>query len=68
MKRKVGYYCTLSSIHVQKFQMQLRELAKELDGATEAHMKSLYRTIKYEIDTKNSLLCLYPTILNANNG
>lgn len=43
----------------------VRELAKVMDGATEAHMKNLFRTIKYVIDTKNVVLCLYPTVLDA---
>jgi hypothetical protein len=43
----------------------VRKLAKVMDGATEAHMRSLFRTIKYVIDTRNVVLCLNPTELDA---
>jgi hypothetical protein len=40
----------------------VRELSKVLDGATEAHWKSLLRTIKFVFDTKWYALNLDPTI------
>ena len=36
------------------------ELTKVLDGATEAHLKAMLRTIKYILDTKNYGLVLRP--------
>jgi hypothetical protein len=39
----------------------VRELAKVMDGATKYHMKKLYRTIKYVVDTKNFGLFMKPT-------
>lgn len=38
----------------------VRELAKVMDGATCGQLKSMYRTIKYVIDTKNVCLALTP--------
>jgi transposase InsO family protein len=39
----------------------VRELAKVMDGAAPAHLKTLFRTIKYVIDTRNKCLVLKPT-------
>jgi hypothetical protein len=44
----------------------VRELSKVADGATEAHWKSLLRTIKYVIDTENKALKLQPKIKDNN--
>jgi hypothetical protein len=38
----------------------VRELSNVMDGATPAHLKSLYRTIKFVFDTKNRGLLLSP--------
>jgi Reverse transcriptase (RNA-dependent DNA polymerase) len=45
----------------------VRELAKVMDGAAPRHMKSLLRTIKYVIDTKDKSLVLKPTVGLHNN-
>lgn len=44
----------------------VRELAKNMDGATAASLKSLYRTIKYVVDSKQKVLCLFPKLWNKN--
>ena len=38
----------------------VRELSKVMDGATEGHMKSLLRCIKFVLDTKNAGLLIEP--------
>jgi hypothetical protein len=38
----------------------VRNLSKVMDGATEAHQKILYRTIKYVIDTRGRALLMQP--------
>jgi hypothetical protein len=38
----------------------VRELSKVMDGATEAHMKDMYRVIKYVFDTKDRCVRLDP--------
>jgi hypothetical protein len=42
----------------------VRELAKVLDGATEAHVKSLLRTVKFALDARNKSLAMKPTEWN----
>ena len=43
----------------------VRELAKVMDGATYGNLKSLHRTIKYVIDSRNKCLALIPTRRNT---
>jgi Reverse transcriptase (RNA-dependent DNA polymerase) len=38
----------------------VREIAKVMDGPTQAHMKSLFRLVKYVIDTKHFGLVMMP--------
>jgi hypothetical protein len=38
----------------------VRNLSKVMDGATEAHQKILYRTIKYVVDTRDKSLIMKP--------
>jgi hypothetical protein len=45
----------------------VRELAKVNDGPTKAHMKSLYRLIKYVVNTRHHGLVMEPTDTNNNN-
>jgi len=40
----------------------VRELSKVMDGATESHLKSLYRVIKYVLDTKLTTLTMEPKL------
>jgi hypothetical protein len=40
----------------------VRELSKVADGATEAHVKALLRTVKYVIDTEHPGLLLQPKL------
>jgi hypothetical protein len=42
----------------------VRELAKVLDGATEAHAKSSLRTVKFVLDARNKPLVMKPTKWN----
>ncbi len=39
----------------------IRELSKVMDGAAPAHLKSMYRAIKFVCDTEKRGLCLNPT-------
>ena len=43
----------------------VRELTKVLDGATQAHMKAMYRVIKFVFDTKNYALKLKPDTIQG---
>jgi hypothetical protein len=42
----------------------VRELAKALDGATEAHVKSSLRAVKFALDARNKPLVMKPTEWN----
>jgi hypothetical protein len=45
----------------------VREMAKVNDGPTKAHMKSLYRLIKYVVDTRHHGLVMEPTETHQDN-
>jgi hypothetical protein len=42
--------------------MQFEHFAKSMDGATAAHLKGLFRTIKYILDTRKKCLVFKPKI------
>ena len=46
----------------------VREAAKANIGPTKAHMKSLYRLIKFVVDTKNYGLVMEPKQTTENNN
>ena len=55
-RRGVGLLLYLIKFSRPDISNAVRELSKVMDGATLGNMKSMLRTIKYVLDTRNGVL------------